>query len=338
MKLNELYIFYKNCSNLITKSFRYILFCVILLLLCSSYNIISVQKILLNFSYNKVNNQNTKVCICTAGKKENNYIKEYADHYKSLGVDKIFLYDNNDINGENFESVLSEYIKDGFIEIFDYRGKVAPQLKIYGECYNRNKKNYDWFIFFDTDEFIHLNNYLSVKDFLNEKRFNNCKLIYFNCLRHTDNDLLYYENRELSKRFPTIIWNSTMYTLKSIMRGKTNKFIRFRTTHWLNRGLKGGCDVFGRVVFPTRKVRLGKTINDPKYKMYYIDHYCFKSTEEYINKINKGDGIFGFNNRTKMHKINLYFGYNKITYEKITYIENKTGLNLNKFKLILNQK
>ena len=54
--------------------------------------------------------------------------------------------------------------------------------------------------------------------------------------------------------------------------------------------------------------------------------------------MNKGDGIFGFNNRTKMHKINLYFGYNKITYEKITYIENKTGLNLNKFKLILNQK
>ena len=36
-----------------------------------------------------------------------------------------------------------------------------------------------------------------------------------------------------------------------------------------------------------------------------------------FNKINKGDGIFGYNNKTKMHKINIYFGYNKITIEKI---------------------
>ena len=38
------------------------------------------------------------------------YIKEFADHYKALGIDKIFLYDNNDIDDENFENVLSEYI------------------------------------------------------------------------------------------------------------------------------------------------------------------------------------------------------------------------------------
>ena len=50
---------------------------------------------------------------------------------------------------------------------------------------------------------------------------------------------------------------------------------------------------------------------------------------------NKGDGVFGNNSRTKFHKINLYFGYNKITAEKINYIENKTGLKLNKFKLPL---
>ena len=129
-----------------------------------------------------------------------------------------------------------------------------------------------------------------------------------------------------------------MYTLKTMMKGKTKKSFRFSTSHWLNRGLRGGCDVFGKVVIPTGKVRLGNNINHPRFKMYYIDHYCFKSTEEYINKINKGDGIFGYNNRTKMHKINLYLTYNKITSEKISYIENKTGLNLNQFKLMLKKK
>ena len=291
-----------------------------------------------NFSSNSINTQNNKVCVCTVGKKENKYIIEYIEHYKSLGVDKIFLYDNNDKNGEKFETILSDYIKEDFVEVFNYRGQTAIQLKIYGDCYNNNKNEYDWFIFFDTDEFLHLSNYSNVKDFLNEKRFRNCKLIYFNCVRHTDNDLLYYDSRTLKERFPKILWNSTMYTLKTIMRGKNKKSIRFRTSHWLNRGLKGGCDVFGKIVFPTRKVRLGNHINHPRFKMYYIDHYCFKSTEEYINKINKGDGIYGYNNRTKMHKIKLYLGYNKITSEKINYIENKTGLSLDKFKLIVQNK
>ena len=75
-----------------------------------------------------------------------------------MGVDKIFIYDNNEKNGEKFDDVLSEYIKEGFIEIFNYRGKIAPQLTVFEQCYNKYKKEYDWLIFFDIDEFIHLSN------------------------------------------------------------------------------------------------------------------------------------------------------------------------------------
>ena len=101
--------------------------------------------------------RNTKVCICSVGKKENKYIKEFVEHYKALGVDKIFLYDNNDIDDEKFDDILSDYVKNNFIQIFNYRGIIAPQLKIYEKCYNSNKNKYDWFIFFDIDELIHLN-------------------------------------------------------------------------------------------------------------------------------------------------------------------------------------
>jgi len=173
---------------------------------------------------------------------------------------------------------------------------------------------------------------------LNEKKFRKCNLIYFNCVRHTDNDLLYYDNRTLKEKFPIVKWNSNMYTLKSIIRGNNRKYIKFTTTHWLNRELKKGCNVFGKFVRPTIKCRLGNHINKPKYKMFYIDHYCFKSTEEYINKINKGDGEFGFSKRIKMHKIKLYFRYNKITLEKINYISKKTHLNLKRYKLKLKRK
>jgi hypothetical protein len=79
--------------------------------------------------------------------------------------------------------------------------------------------------------------------------------------------------------------------------------------------------------------------NDIKtFKDCYIDHYCFKSTEEYIDKINKGDAVFGKNNKTMMHKIRLYFQYNNITFEKIEYIEKELGLNLEEYKEIIKNK
>ena len=53
-----------------------------------------------------------KICICTLGKNENLYIKEFVEFYKNYSVDKIFLYDNNDINGERFEKVINNYIKN----------------------------------------------------------------------------------------------------------------------------------------------------------------------------------------------------------------------------------
>ena len=36
-----------------------------------------------------------KVALCCIGRLENRYIKEYVDFYLGIGVDKIFLYDNN---------------------------------------------------------------------------------------------------------------------------------------------------------------------------------------------------------------------------------------------------
>lgn len=64
-----------------------------------------------------------KVCVCTLGKQENRYIREFVEHYKEYGVDKIFLYDNNNINGEKFEEVIKDYIEKGFVEIINFRGK-----------------------------------------------------------------------------------------------------------------------------------------------------------------------------------------------------------------------
>ena len=57
------------------------------------------------------------ICICSIAKNENLYVKEFVEYYKNLGIDKIFLYDNNDIEGEKFDKILSDYIKNIIIVI-----------------------------------------------------------------------------------------------------------------------------------------------------------------------------------------------------------------------------
>ena len=77
------------------------------------FSIIIILEIFLLYEQNN----KLKICVCTIAKKENLYIKEFIDHYKKYGVDKIYIYDNNEINGEKIETILSNYINNGFIEI-----------------------------------------------------------------------------------------------------------------------------------------------------------------------------------------------------------------------------
>ena len=55
------------------------------------------------------------ICICLIGKNENLYIREFVEYYSFLGVGKLIIYDNNDINGEIFENVIDDYIKNTII-------------------------------------------------------------------------------------------------------------------------------------------------------------------------------------------------------------------------------
>ena len=92
-------------------------FCYLLLLLLLIILLIFFYFLFVFFS------NNIKVCICAIGKNENKYVREFIEHYKHYGIYKIFLYDNNDINGEYFQEVINDYIKNKYIEIINIRGK-----------------------------------------------------------------------------------------------------------------------------------------------------------------------------------------------------------------------
>ena len=262
------------------------------------FNIFIIQNIYLLIIENL---KKLKVCLCTVGKEENLYVREYVSHYKKYNLDKIFIYDNNEINGEMFSDSINDYISSGFVEIINIRGKIAPQLKSFQHCFEKNKNKFNWILFYDMDEYI-----------------------YF----HTDNNQLYYENKTLAERFPEkkITKNGV---LKSILR--TDVKTQIYCPHEINRSLIS-CDGFGML---NTKYKFIINTKKPDFKYNYIDHYSYKSVEEFAKKVVKSDAIEGLRIKRKYEKIDWYFMINKLTKDKIDLLENITKLNLSNLRMRL---
>ena len=246
--------------------------------------------------YTSLNNKQFKICLCTIAKYENKYIKEFIEHYKKYGVDKIYLYDNNDLNGENFDFLFNE-IDPKFLEIINYRGKKRQQMLIYNNCYHNNYHKYKWLMFYDVDEYIYLKQYSNIHNYLSQIKFIKCNSIYLNWVIHTDNNLICYDN--------------------------SIENIKITSVHTLDRKINR-CDGFGKIfITKTRNCKF------PDYKYNFIDHYKYKSTQEFVEKINiKGDGVYDDSEELKYQKIFSYLNANEIKFEKIQYLEKYTGLNI----------
>ena len=314
-------------TKIISVSLFFIIFLIIISILVRKFKS-KERKIKINHEIKNLNTANTtkeyernvSVCVCTIGKMENRYIREFVEHYKKYGINKIFLYDNNDINGEKFEDVISDYINNGFVEIINIRGNLTPQFAFMNDCYHKNYDKYNWLIFYDVDEFIHLNNYTNVGKFLSEQKFDGCEVIYLNYVHHTDNNLLHYDNRSLAERFPKkermALYRSGRPQIKPILRGhKPN--ITIGCLHRFSYDLLN-CNGYGY-----KNIAVDIRTKSPDYNNYYIIHYFSKSTEEFIEKIKRGDALKSSN--FLKGKIMKYRRQSVLTPEKINMLKKAFG-------------
>ena len=279
-----------------------------------------------NESVNNNFSSKSKVCLCSIGKKENLYAKEFVTHYKNLGYDHIFIYDNNDIGDEKINDVLEEELKSGFVSIVDIRGKEgndvnSPQCYAFIDCYEKNNKNYDWLSFFDFDEFLDISPYSSnIKEFLESKRYENCAVIKINFLFYSDSELLHYDNRPLQERFTTPLWRhgSNGVCKVTVRGGLSQNYWSIGCSPHTSKVKCKNCNASGK---PISYKTLGNS--PPAFKYARIKHYYTKTVEEYINKSKRGSAytIVKWNKARKKMKMNLFFLYNKRTKEKVELLK-----------------
>jgi hypothetical protein len=274
-----------------------------------------------NIFYSKLGK--TKVALCCIARNENNYIKEFVDYYIKLGVDKIFIYDNNEANGERVSDVI--YAKKyPQVEIIDYIDCNVVQLKAYQDCYDKHNEEFDWIMFLDCDEFLTLVHDKTIQDYVNRDIFKDYDAIHVNWICYGDNGLTHVENGNYSvlSRFTEPIKPISFFCsygqsennhVKSIIRGK-------RTVSW-----DYPFDYVGQPHTPCNSMKAcnnkGEECNSSSplipynHDEAYIRHYITKSTEEYYKKMQRGYPDQVVNDWFTTKKSHQYFRYNARTKE-----------------------
>jgi len=316
----------KDPKNTSLKCFMFIIFLILffIVLLLITFSL---------FSESSEDDNKIKICLCSIGKKENRYIKEFVTYYEKLGYNHIYLYDNNDIDDEKFEDVIQDEIKKGFVSIINYRGyrgkEQNPQFDAYEDCYEKNNKNYTWISFFDCDEYLELvPSNLKLKNFFDQEKFKLCEVIKLNWLLYKTKESLYYENISLQKRMITPLFGIRENKhIKSTVRGNLtpNYWSNTINPHTSINNFTT-CSSSGMIINSSSPF-----IDQVEYQYAYLKHYHFRSFEELCLKIKRGRPVPKYK-EYRLIFLKSLIEENKNNTEKMNIIKRIFNSTLNSFE------
>lgn len=270
-----------------------------------------------------------KLALCCIAKMENDYMRDFLSYYLKIGIDKVFIYDNNDPNYETLTDRIKDFINDGFAEIIDIRGGVNLQMIAYNDCWIKHRNEFDYIMFFDCDEYLFLKQDTNIKDYLSRDVFKNYNLIHINWVMMNDGDLLKSNGLPLMERcYPSLKSMqldknnfSVNFHIKSIIKCHNDKVgtLMWGNPHTPINSNMTCCDDSGYHC-ASQSPFLYKTINN----LAYIKHFHTKTIDEWIkNKIPKGFADHQISqSEIQSKKLDDFFSICDKTKEKEDYIKN----------------
>lgn len=255
--------------------------------------------------------QSKDVAVCIIVRCENPYLREWCDHYLSLGVKKIFLYDNSREGDERPAEVLTGY--GDAVEIIDYTAVgLGAQVKAYTDCYEKHGNEYGWIGFLDADELVRVDGN-DLPTYLNTMQ---ADVVLLSWRIMTDSGLTHYDPRPMAERFTVAkekpsLEDGTEFVKSFVRGGLTGLHFEVQPHVPSFKGKLKVINAYGQ------EVKLYPAIK-PVHDVAWIDHYLTKTAEEYIGKINRGFINISqeHNDHRKDHAIEDFFNINERTTEK----------------------
>ena len=82
------------------------------------------------------------VALCAVAKNENDDIVEWVEHHRAIGVDQVFLIDNDSLVRLDTVPGLAAHIRSGFVHYSFLPQKRCNQLYAYAQCLRTFKHNH----------------------------------------------------------------------------------------------------------------------------------------------------------------------------------------------------
>lgn len=244
-----------------------------------------------------------RVGIIAIAKGENLYLKEWINWHLGLGFNHIIIGLNDD--------VFKPLITNPRVTYKNYSGVDKVQALAYTEMYQEYRKDYDWIAFFDIDEFVMLDGYTSIQDFL--QNFD-CDVVRLSCLHYSDGDMLDTDGDY-----------SVLSRFKEEYRTSLDTFVKsfINTRVELN-----GRKIYGHGIYD-KSLDARNALNDPCEcfnqhttrivdKVAWINHYPTKTVGEYIRQKYKRGGANGNPGRYSNWE-SYFFRTNRKTQAKLDY-------------------
>lgn len=98
------------------------------------------------------------IALFTIIKNQNAHLRVWVEYYKKLGVSHIYIADNNELDGENVDSVIGDYKKEEFVTVFDRRNKLISPSRCIKDIYEylRNHHSRDFLMVLGVNEYLKL--------------------------------------------------------------------------------------------------------------------------------------------------------------------------------------
>lgn len=266
------------------------------------------------------------VYLCALAKNEHKYINEWVNHYIKLGVDKIFLFDNDDKGSPYIGDFIDKELRSK-VRIINARGihYKGVQHDFYSNFYEIENRNFDWCLFCDIDEF--LVGIDDIKQFLKQPKFITYEQIRVKWKLYGDDNkitrdmskpLLGAFSKEITKSYSRDLKREVRLQdqAKSIVKGHL-KNIMFTSVHFAIHKP----NTLLRSCLPSGKLCESATTiyEDYSKEVVFLNHYMTKSLTEFIEqKMNRTDAVF----EDRRLKLDYYWRINEKTKDKEEFLKN----------------
>ena len=251
---------------------------------------------------------------------EDDYLVEWIEFHRMMGVDHFILYDNG--LEKSSQVLLKSYIEKNIVthilfpDIQGLRdGRHADTLSIqqmaYADFIKRFRHHFNYILQLDIDEFLFPKSHNSITEVLNEYDDSKLASIEINWTNFGDSGHLTKPNGLVIKNFTKSGSNVVPQAIKSIANTRylSLRFIYTNVHRFSHRFTI--MDVFTKLFLGYPQIIKGKNAND----LFQLNHYITKSKEEFLAKGHKFKKGWQTGKKTEelYIKLNSQFNQNKKT-------------------------